>query len=321
MARGLRIEYPNALYHVMSRGNEQQAIFHDDEDYLKRMRLLERAVHRDGWIVHAFVLMTNHDHLLIETPRGNFSRGVHGLNSCYARYFNRRHGRSGHLFQGRPQAHPIDGESYFAMASRYIHLNPWKAGMVSDPSEYPWSSYPGYLDRKLAPSFVTVSDVLGGFGRQDDHARREYRSFVDAGMREDIEAPWAGAGRDGIVGSEEFEQRIRSVLDHLPGDVELPRLRACQYRPPLEEVVSLVVSTFGRQPWVEGSRCDDPSRCIAAWLAREAFGYSAVAIANALGYRNPSGVSAAVRRARRLPPAIRMRVASLRETMLERRSR
>lgn len=302
----------------MSRGNERQDIVRDDRDRAERIRLLACTVGRQGWLLHAFVQMTNHDHLFIETPRPNLSEGLHYLNSCYASYFNRRHDRKGHLFQERPKIHLVDEAGYSCRVSRYIHLNPWRAGLAARPQDYEWSSYPGYHDKRAVLPFVTYSRVLADFGAREDEARRNYRAFVRNGTRQELDAPWVGAGRDGIVGSEAFIERIRGVVGHLDPDPHLPRMRSLQFRPALPEVVDAVRRISGGREWTVGTRSDGPGRCVAAYLAREVFGFASTEVAAALGYRNPSSVSRAVRRARRLPRATRQMIETVRIDLLER---
>jgi REP element-mobilizing transposase RayT len=135
MARPLRIEFANALYHVTSRGNERRDIFRTEQDRETFLRFLGIAVRRFGWSLTAWVLMTNHFHLVIRTPQPNLSRGMHWLNSTYVNWFNRTHGRCGHLYQGRFKAFFVDGESYFAEVLRYVVLNPVRANMCERPEE------------------------------------------------------------------------------------------------------------------------------------------------------------------------------------------
>jgi REP element-mobilizing transposase RayT len=148
MARKLRIEYPGAVYHVMSRGDHQEAIYRDDADRTLFLRCLAEACEKTGWQIHAYVLMGNHYHLLLETPQANLVAGMKWLQGTYTQRFNSRHKVSGHLFQGRYTALNVDeGERrHFQVVSTYIHLNPVRAGVVRAEGEtlkaYPWSSYP-----------------------------------------------------------------------------------------------------------------------------------------------------------------------------------
>src|SRR6059058_422292 len=132
MARALRIEYPGAVYHVVARGNQGQAIFQDDGDRRSFLKTLGEACEKTGWVVHAYVLMSNHYHLLLETPEANLVAGMKWLQGTYTQRNNSRHELRGHLFQGRYKAIVVDGEeeSYFQVVSTYIHLNPARAKLI-----------------------------------------------------------------------------------------------------------------------------------------------------------------------------------------------
>jgi REP element-mobilizing transposase RayT len=145
MGRPLRIEYPGALYHVTSRGNEKRRIFLQDSDRLRFLRMLDEYHDRFGILIHGYVLMDNHYHLVIETPRGNLLKVMHGLNGGYTGYFNRAHRRVGHLFQGRYTGILVDKESYLLQLSRYLNLNPVVAKIVERPEQFKWSSYGGFI--------------------------------------------------------------------------------------------------------------------------------------------------------------------------------
>src|SRR5271166_115001 len=156
MARPLRNEFPGAIYHVMSRGNVRQTVFRDDSDYQRLIKGLGTVVGRLGWDLLCFVLMPNHFHLLVRTPRPNLSRGMQHLTSGYANWCSRRHRRPGHTFQGRFKSELIEDESYFWTVSRYIHLNPvrGKRPLADHPRDWPWSSYPGYDRRRRRVGWV-----------------------------------------------------------------------------------------------------------------------------------------------------------------------
>ena len=160
MARPLRIEFPGALDHVTSRGNERRAIFRSDRDRRTFLTLLEQAATRFGWSVTAYVLMTNHFHLVIQTPEPNLSRGMQWLNGTYAARFNQRHQRAGHLFQGRFHAFLVEKEAYFAELLRYVVLNPVRAKMVERPEDYRWSSYRATAGLEAAPPWLDVASAL-----------------------------------------------------------------------------------------------------------------------------------------------------------------
>lgn len=141
MARPLRIEFEGALYHVISRGDRQEAIYEDDEDRERFLGVLAEAVARFNWRCHTSCLMTNHYHLLIETPEGNLSKGMRQLNGVYTQASNRRDGRTGHPFQGRFKGILVDKDSYLLELRRYVVLNPARAGMVRRAQSWRWSSY------------------------------------------------------------------------------------------------------------------------------------------------------------------------------------
>ena len=158
MARPLRIEFAGALYHVISRGNERKPIVRDDLDREKRLDWLRRTVETYGWRLHAFVLMTNHEHLFVQTPEANLSAGMQYLGGSYTSYFNRRHRRAGHLMQGRYRGHLIDAEGYFLEVSRYLHLNPVRAKLCRRPWRYEWSSAAAHTDERARSQLLDLSD-------------------------------------------------------------------------------------------------------------------------------------------------------------------
>ncbi|MHC4176327.1 MAG: transposase [Planctomycetota bacterium] len=298
MARPLRIEFPGALYHVTSRGNERKPIVRDDADRQERLDWLRRTVETYGWRLHAFVLMRNHDHVFVETPEPNLSAGMQYLNGSYTSYFNRRHRRCGHLLQGRFKGHLIEQEGYFLEVSRYIHLNPVRAKAVARPEDYHWSSYQGYIRAGRAVPWVTYARVLGEFGRKATAARRAYSRFVRAATEEHPPSPFVDAMGGLLVGSERFITKMRGLLRDRPDDDALPELAPLKPRPALQRIVETVAAHFGHDArrWQPGRRVDDASRAVAAYVARRHFGYSAGEVATALGYRGHGGVHSAVAR-------------------------
>jgi len=298
MARPLRIEFAGAIYHVMSRGNVRQDIVRDGQDRAKRLDWLRRTVETYGWHLHSFVLMRNHEHLFVETPEPNLSAGMQYLNGSYTSYFNRRHRRSGHLFQGRFKGHLIEEDGYFLEVSRYIHLNPVRARVVAHPEQYPWSSYPGYQRARRTMAWITYDRVLDEFGAEAGVARRRYARFVRAGVEEPPPSPFEGALEGMLVGSETFVARIRRLLEQRPADRGIPQLERLRERPSLEQILRVVGEHFGvaATRWAPGRRSDDASRAVAAFLARCRFGYPAGQVAHALGYRSTSSVTRALAR-------------------------
>jgi len=225
MPRQVRIEYPGAYYHVMARGNRREPIVFDDTDRKTFLRTLGEACERAGFRVHAFVLMTNHYHLLLETPEANLSAGLGWFQNAYTRRINTRHRLWGHLFGGRYKAIVVEEGNWFWEVLDYIHLNPVRAGMVSREEgmeSYKWSSVPGYLaEPGNRPEFLETGMGFSVCGFEDDaKGRREFLDMLE--RRVDWSNPMA-AGRESemgvrlalkrgwFFGSQEFRERLRKL--------------------------------------------------------------------------------------------------------------
>ncbi len=209
MARPLRIEFPNAFYHVTSRGNERKTVFRSTGDRERFLSYLESAYHRYGAMLHVYCLMDNHYHLLLETPRGNLSQILHHINGAYTTYYNVKHRRSGHLFQGRFKAILVEKDPYSEELSRYIHLNPVRAGLVKNPSEYRWSSYRYYIGEQREPEWLTTALILGYFGGHGRSTYQKYRRFVEEGLATELKNPLGDVMASTFLGGEEFIERVR----------------------------------------------------------------------------------------------------------------
>lgn len=233
MARPLRIEYSGAVYHVTSRGNARADIFADFTDRQTFLLLLESSVNRFNWICHAYCLMDNHYHLLIETPDSNLSMGMRHLNGVYTQTFNRRHKRVGHVFQGRFKAVIVEKESHLLELCRYVVLNPVRAGMVSTPRNWHWSSYRATGGESKKESYLTTDWILSQFSETKSEARIKYRQFVKDGMT-GKEAPWEQLKGQVILGSDTFIERLREFFGVKEQFVEIPRLQRTAGRPALE---------------------------------------------------------------------------------------
>ena len=234
MARQLRLEFPGAIYHVTSRGNAQSPIFIDDEDRVLFQTCLGEVVARYSWLCHAYCLMDNHYHLLIETPDGNLSLGMRQLNGVYTQRFNRRHGRVGHVFQGRFKAIVVDRDSYLLELCRYVVLNPIRAGMVEQIEHYAWSSYPATMGLARCPAWLVTDWVLGQFAKTRVVSRRRYAEFVAEGKG--LPSPWPALRGQALLGSETFVEKMLPYLEGACDIKEIPRAQRLLHRPTLESM-------------------------------------------------------------------------------------
>jgi putative transposase len=249
MARPLRIEFPGAFYHVTSRGNERKAVFKSQRDREKFLAYLESATERYGAAIHVYCLMDNHYHLLIETPLGNLSKVMHHINSAYTMYFNTKRKRSGHLLQGRYKAILVDADEYSKELSRYIHLNPVRAGMETGPDDYKWSSCRYYTRKRKAPSWLQRDFILGYFGKRQAVAMKKYQAFLEAVMDKEYSDPLAERLHAVILGSQDFIEDIKTAFlsDRKP-DRDLPDLKEAPGKTEIAEIEKAVARVLKNDP-------------------------------------------------------------------------
>lgn len=281
MARPLRIEYPGAVYHVTSRGNARNAIFVDDGDRQAFLKILQSVVIRFGWLCHAYCLMGNHYHLLIETPEANLSRSMRQLNGVYTQTYNRRHGLVGHLLQGRFKAILVEKESYLLQLCRYIVRNPMAAGLTETPEEWPWSSFLATAGLVALRQGLSVDWILSQFGESRHEAQARYRAFVSAGSVKD--RPWEALSGRTFLGSEEFIDRLGPLLSERLPLAEIPKEQRFVARPPLPVIF-------------ENAQVETRAgRAAKMYQAHAGFGYTLKEIADFLGIHYAT-VSRAVKR-------------------------
>jgi putative transposase len=230
MARPLRIEFPGAVYHVTSRGNALENIYVDDTDREAFLDVLAQVVERFHWLCHAYCLMSNHYHLLVETVEPTLSRGMRQLNGVYTQGFNRRHQRVGHLFQGRFKAILVEREAYLLELCRYVVLNPVRAKLVRAAKDWRWSSYRATAGLAEAPSFLTTDWLLGQFSEKRPEAQRRYRRFVAAGKGA---SPWEELKGQIYLGSDAFIERLPKPEETVE---EIPRIQREGVRPSLDRL-------------------------------------------------------------------------------------
>ena len=267
VARPLRIDVAGGIAHVTARGNNRRAIFRAPEHRDRLVLTLQRVVARYSWICHAYVVMDNHLHLLVETPQPNLSLGMRQLNGLYAQWFNRRHNRSGHVFGGRFKSISVGGDAQFLQSARYVVLNPLRTSRPRRFTDWRWSSYQATAGLRPCPSFLTIDGVLGLFDRSRTVAQQRYVDFVAEGIGDSLHASLIG---EIYLGDDEF---IRSLTPGAPV-AEVPRVQWQPLRPSLNEL------------------CAEPGGLMAAYRT---YGYRLREIGAHLGV-HPSTVSRALAR-------------------------
>lgn len=283
MARKPRIHFPGVLHHVIARGNRGEPTFRDDNDYKSYLRFLTEYKNLLGFTLYAFVLMPNHVHLLIQSGQASLSKLMHRLHTRYTRRFHFRHETSGHLFQGRYKAIVCDKERYFLELSAYIHLNPVRAGLVSAPDDYPWSSYSRYLGRGEI-DLIETNLLLSLFSKKKAIARRQYRQFVNErtlqGKRDDFYA----VKDQRILGDGDFLDAVRRA------GVELPQVSSAS----LEEIIAAVSQICCMPPESVYSMTRDRrgawGRYLVGYLGKKSGKYTLREIAERFG-RDPAVMS------------------------------
>jgi REP element-mobilizing transposase RayT len=287
MARKLRLEYAGAVYHVMNRGNRQQAIFRTDEDRKCFLGALGEVCERTGWKVHAYVLMGNHYHLLLETPEPNLTAGMQWLQGTYTKRFNAVHREWGHLFQGRYKAIPVesDGEYFLAVAT-YIHLNPMRMKGYdferAHPEDYVWSSYLGYVQKRKREPWLCVDRVLAAFNLRDTSAgRARFAAHLTKRVLEvrhadkpwEADERWKKIRRGWYFGGETFRGRmLEGISEVLSGDGGTPFGGEAIRQHNEEQAERLIAQGLGllgmKEADLEGLAKNSPEKYALAWPLR-----------------------------------------------------
>lgn len=296
MSRPLRLEYPGAWWHITSRGVERRNIFVDDHDRRVFLRNLAAVIRDLRWRLHAYVLMSNHYHLLVETMEPTLSRGMHKLGGTYAEFFNKRHDRVGHLFQGRFKAHLIDSETYLLRVAKYVVLNPVRAGIVARAAEWGWSSHRATAGLASAPPWLTTTEILARFDPCDPAIARElYRQFVDEVPASP--SPWEELVGQLYLGGEEFMDRVQQRIDERQRSDEHPRAQRVVVRcATIDDVRRALATVTGEGPTKSAS---PRARTAYAALARSEAFASLGEIGASLGI-SADGASYLIRRSREL---------------------
>ena len=338
MARPPRIEIPGAWHHVTTRGNERRPIFRGDCDLGRFVEILEETVGRFRLRLHGYVLMSNHYHLIVETPDANLSRAMQWLNVSYSTWFNRRHRRSGHLFQGRFKSIIVDPQEWGLVLSRYVHLNPLrtrkhamskiqrqevatgkrKAAAAIEIHQrrltlnsYRWSSYRAFAGYEPEPAWLETGGVAGLIGGTGGAWRRKYRALVEEGAAEGASSPWPALEAQVVLGSHALLENVRAQLKG--GHREHVGKRALRRRRSFEDVVAAVAAQRGEDWESFRQRRGDPGRELVWWLARRHCGLTLGELGKRTGGEDYAAVGMALSR---FEAKLRKSAALRRETAL-----
>jgi REP element-mobilizing transposase RayT len=296
----LRIHVEGAAHHVLSRGGKGAFIFERDDDKRHFLDIFSTGIERYGIELFAYCIMDNHYHLLLSDPGRNLSRIMHYTGSVFAGHMRRKRGLIGHVFSGRFKSLCVKTEHYLAGLSRYIHLNPYHAGIVERAEEFPWSSYASYLGMKDAPSWLNTDWILRRYGSKRAEASARYRAFIEEGMDNPDEYPIDEAVARAVAGDENFIQKGLGSIERNRrfNNVSYRRL---YLRPiPIDTLKEGVCEYYGVRTIKKG--CPDSSpdtkraREMFVWLARQHTPSENREIIEVTGHTDPSAVSHLYRR-------------------------
>ena len=279
MSRRSRLQFAGAVYHVMARGNRRSTIFHDDEDRRQFLQVVGRAARLYDLRIMAICLMGNHYHFILETPGRNLSDSMHFINGVFAQRSNRRHGQTGHVFEGRFRSLIIQQESYLMRAARYVVRNPVRAGLVTDAGAWPWSSYGATAGLERAPSWLHIGWTQWAFrANSRAEAQRRYIAYVNAAAESQRPVPLDGV----VLGTRKFGKRLLRVFGADQPDREVP-----------QEIRPLVRPTLGEL--FDGMRISGACRDRLIYAAHVEHGYRFSDIARYLGIDRSTASKAAFR--------------------------
>lgn len=210
MSRPVRIEFPGAVYHVTSKGRDAQVVFRDQEDRGVFLNVVENVVDRFGWLIHSYVLMDDHYHLVVEVPAANLSKGMRQLNGVYTQHVNRRHQQEGPIFQGRFKSVLLEKKNYLLPVCRHVVTNPLRAETAQNYASYKWSSYRAIAGQVRTPAFLHTSELLSHFGKRQKDAQRKYREYIRKGV--DTESPLDQRANQVLLGGTRFLNEMQPLL-------------------------------------------------------------------------------------------------------------
>lgn len=256
MARPLRLALKNGFYHVIARGNRKDRIFFSPRDKYAFLEKMNEAFDKYAFICLAYCLMENHYHLFVRTPEANLSQGMHALNAAYANWVKAKHEIVGSIFQGRFKSFLVDGENYAVKLSAYIHLNPIRAGLVADPRDYAWSSFPDFMGmRRLRVHRLETTLILGLFGDDGRTAIDRYEHYVHE--QTNMENPCRNAYRGFAIGSPEFLSAVKEMIQRVGPNREIPMSKLYDDKPLTKaDIFKAITERFGASDsgWYDGNR-------------------------------------------------------------------
>jgi len=307
MARQLRVEFENAFYHITSRGNLRDKIFYNATDRERFLKILIRTKERYGFLLHAYALMDNHYHLLMETPKANLSQTMQNINTSYTVYVNRKYQRSGHLLQGRFKGIIVDKDRYLISLSRYIHLNPVRAKLVKGPADYPWTSYRAFIDQKVENSLVDTEETLSYFSEHRNKAIKAYREFVEADEGKD-ENPFAKMEAGILLGEGAFKAKVLRLIERMKVGEEIVQAKRLRKRVSVDTVIKACQLFYGKDgkelvKKVKGRE----GRQVAIYLVKILTGEKGKNIGQYFGIKGPAVSDAIKKLERRLDKESRLR--------------
>ncbi len=297
MSRPLRIEYPGAWYHVMNRGRWSEKVFFSDLDHETFVKVLRETFDLWNMRISAYCLMSNHYHLLVQTPDGNLSRCMRHVNGVYTQRFNRFHKKEGQLFRGRYKAVLVEDNSHLSEVLRYIHRNPLKAGIVETLNDYHWSSHQGYLSRAKKWSWLQKDVILNQLSHLKTKQKSAYLDFVSLGESQHIEKFYSLKNMPSILGSMSFKEYIQEKFSELANTPEIPESKTLT--PDAEKVVSCVCEYYGvsRSDLLISKRgTENHPRDVAIYLVRCLCCLTLPSVGKEFGINNYSTVSSVVQR-------------------------
>jgi len=297
MSRPLRIEYPDAWYHVVNRGRRRGVIFRHRGDYLRFMDLLQEGSTMWNVRIAAFCLMPNHYHLLVQTPDANLSRFMRHVDGVYTQRFNRSHRCDGSLFRGRYRAILVEADTYLLELLRYIHRNPLRAGLANRLDRYPWSSHKAYLSGSREWSWLYREFVLSMLSEAKDRQDAAYRTFMAKAESDELNELFSQGNTQSLLGSKGFVSWVKANFQNLRDRREIPHARLLT--PGVEAIQAAVCASYeidGSQLLFSKRGVSNEARNVAIYLSRRLSGDTLARIGEAFGLANYSSVSSVVSR-------------------------